>query len=86
MALAPGSAHPTLDYCDAASLMAAADAMEATGLIAAGYTAFHLDDCWTGTRNASGHLHANIEHFPNGIEEVVDYVHKKGEFCAARSN
>ncbi len=44
-ALAPGSEHPLIDFCDAASLMAAADALVRTGLVDAGYRAFHLDGC-----------------------------------------
>eukprot|EP01052_Picozoa_sp_SAG31_P051198 SAG31_NODE_12045_length_974_cov_1.456000_1_plen_179_part_01 len=78
VALGPGSAHPRLDFCDAASIMAAADAMVATGLVAAGYRAFHLDDCWQGSRNASGHLLPEADHFPDGMRPVVDYVKSRG--------
>ena len=77
VALGPGSGHPLLDYCDAASLMAAADAMVETGLVAAGYRTFHLDDCWAGSRNASGHLVPEVAHFPNGMEPVIRYINAR---------
>jgi|EP01046_Picozoa_sp_COSAG06_P050570 alpha-galactosidase len=78
VALGPGSSHPELDFCDAASIMAAADAMVQTGLVAAGYTAFHLDDCWAGSRNASGHLEPESGHFPGGMRPVIEYAKSKG--------
>ena len=78
VALGPGKAHPIFDYCDEASVKAAADAYEAVGLKAAGYTGFHLDDCWANVdRNASGFLLGEKDHFPNGMKPVVDYVHSK---------
>jgi hypothetical protein len=43
VALGPGEAHPIFDYCDEASVKAAADAFVAVGLKDAGYTGFHLD-------------------------------------------
>ena len=45
IALGPGAAHPVFDYCDAAGIMAAADAFVEVGLYDAGYRHFHLDDC-----------------------------------------
>ena len=79
VALGPGSAHPIFDYCDEASVKAAADAFVAVGLKDAGYTGFHLDDCWADPeRNASGYLQGERDHFPNGMKVVVDYVHSKG--------
>lgn len=38
---------------------------------------FHLDDCWAGGRNASGYLYPELDHFPNGMKPVIDYVHSK---------
>jgi len=79
VALGPGAEHPIFDYCDEASVKAAADAFVAVGLKDAGYTGFHLDDCWANVeRNSSGHLLAETDHFPNGMGPVVDYVHSKG--------
>jgi hypothetical protein len=40
IALGPGAAHPVFDYCDAAGIMAAADAFVEVGLYAAGYRHF----------------------------------------------
>ena len=45
IALGPGAGHPVFDYCDAAGIMAAADAFVEVGLYDAGYRHFHLDDC-----------------------------------------
>ncbi len=79
IALGPGAEHAIFDYCDEASVMAAADAFVEVGLYAAGYRHFHLDDCWAGTeRNATGYLMADPQRFPNGMAPVVAYVHSKG--------
>eukprot|EP00658_Telonema_sp_P-2_P058724 TRINITY_DN4726_c0_g1_i4.p1 TRINITY_DN4726_c0_g1~~TRINITY_DN4726_c0_g1_i4.p1 ORF type:complete len:401 (-),score=73.61 TRINITY_DN4726_c0_g1_i4:40-1242(-) len=79
VALGPGGQHPIFDYCDEASVKAAADAFVEVGLKDAGYTGFHLDDCWANVdRNSSGYLQGELDHFPNGIKTVVDYVHDKG--------
>jgi hypothetical protein len=79
VALGPDGQHPIFDYCDEASVKAAADAFEVVGLKGAGYTHFHLDDCWANLeRNSSGFLLAEPDHFPHGMEPVVDYVHDKG--------
>lgn len=46
----------------------------------------HLDDCWAGTvnktghnggRNATGYLEADKNLFPSGMKAVADYVHSK---------
>jgi len=79
VALGPDSAHPIFDFCDEDSVKAAADAFVAVGLKDAGYTGFHLDDCWANKdRNTSGYLVAELDHFPNGMKPVADYVHEKG--------
>ena len=57
VALGPEAEHPVFDYCDEASVKAAADAFVELGFKKAGYSAFHLDDCWADVeRNASGFL------------------------------
>jgi alpha-galactosidase len=33
---------------------------------------------WAGGRNESGYLYGELDHFPNGMKKVVDYVHSKG--------
>ena len=35
-------------------------------------------DCWAGGRNATGYLYPELDHFPNGLQPVIDYVHSKG--------
>jgi alpha-galactosidase len=46
----------------------------------------HLDDCWAGTvnktghnggRNVTGYLEADRKLFPGGMKATVDYVHSK---------
>eukprot|EP00041_Stephanoeca_diplocostata_P025697 m.678461 g.678461 ORF g.678461 m.678461 type:complete len:505 (-) comp22804_c2_seq15:2838-4352(-) len=78
VALGPGAEHPIFDFCDEAGVKAAADAFMESGLYEHGYRHFHLDDCWAGGRNASGYLYGELDHFPNGMKSVVDYVHSKG--------
>jgi len=79
VALGPGAEDPVFDYCDEFSIKAAADAFIEVGLFDAGYRHFHLDDCWAGTsRNATGYLIPEADHFPNGMKPVVDYVNSKG--------
>lgn len=76
VALGPGSDHPIFDYCDEFSVKSASDAFVALGFKDAGYTAFHLDDCWADkNRNESGFLQGELDHFPNGMKTVVDHVH-----------
>ena len=77
IALGPGASPPVFDYCDEFSVKASADAFIEVGLYAAGYRHFHLDDCWAGGRNATGYLYPELDHFPNGMKPVVDYVHSK---------
>lgn len=79
VALGPGAEDPVFDYCDEFSIKAAADAFIEVGLYDAGYRHFHLDDCWAGTsRNATGYLVPEADHFPNGMKPIVDYVNSKG--------
>ena len=36
------------------------------------------DDCWAATeRNATGYPYPEVDHFPNGMKQVIDYVHSK---------
>ena len=68
-AFGPGTEHPVRDYCDENSIKAAADAFIATGLYAAGYRHFHLDDCWsTIERVAGGPIQPDPNRFPNGMK------------------
>ena len=76
--LGPGSNHPIFDYCDEFSVTQASDAFVSLGFKDAGYTGFHLDDCWADkNRNESGYLQGELDHFPNGMKPVVDHVHNR---------
>ena len=55
-----------------------ADAMVSSGMKDAGYQYVVIDDCWQVTRDASGNIVADPEHFPSGIKALADYVHSKG--------
>ena len=58
---------------------AAADAMVASGMRAAGYTYVVVDDCWQAPgRDAEGRLQAHPQKFRSGIKALADYVHAKG--------
>ncbi|MHA7986176.1 glycoside hydrolase family 27 protein [Rathayibacter sp. CAU 1779] len=62
-----------------ADVRAAADAIVADGLRAAGYTFINVDDCWQDpTRDSSGRLRADPKRFPHGIAALAAYVHAKG--------
>ena len=55
-----------------------ADAMVATGMLAAGYTYLVIDDCWQVARDGEGRIVADPERFPGGMKALADYVHGKG--------
>ena len=79
VALGPDASHPIFDYCDEFSVKAASDAFVSLGFKEAGYTGFHLDDCWADVkRNGTGFLQGETDHFPNGMKPVVDHVHENG--------
>ena len=59
-------------------LKAAADALVASGMQAAGYKYIVIDDCWHGQRDAQGFIQADPVHFPSGIKALADYIHAKG--------
>lgn len=66
--------------CDISETLAkeTADALESTGLKAAGYTFLNLDDCWQVDRDADGGIVADPVRFANGMKALADYVHGKG--------
>jgi len=64
------------DKVDDAGVRAAADAMVASGMKAAGYTYVNIDDTWEGTRDANGNIQTNKK-FPD-MKALADYVHAKG--------
>jgi alpha-galactosidase len=55
-----------------------ADAMVSSGMKAVGYEYVNIDDCWQVSRDSSGTIVADPEHFPAGIKGLADYVHGKG--------
>ena len=54
----------------------AADALDKSGLRAAGYVYVEVDDGWQGVRDAEGVLHPN-DRFPD-MKALGDYLHSKG--------
>lgn len=65
-----------------------ADAMQSSGLAAAGYDYLLVDDGWEGTlkdcqgcapnRDQNGRLVVDPQKFPSGMNETAAYVHSKG--------
>ncbi|ELY99132.1 Alpha-galactosidase [Natrialba aegyptia DSM 13077] len=68
-------------YCDidAGLIKDTADAMVENGMKEVGYEYICIDDCWMASeRDVNGNLQPDPETFPNGIDAVADYVHKRG--------
>jgi alpha-galactosidase len=61
---------------DADKVLAAAEALERSGLAAHGYQYVVIDDAWEGTRDAAGVLRPN-EKFPD-MRALADAVHARG--------
>jgi alpha-galactosidase len=56
-----------------------ADAIEASGMKAAGYEYVVLDDAWLSKeRVADGNLQGDPQRFPSGMKALGDYLHGKG--------
>ncbi len=55
-----------------------ADAMVSSGMKDAGYQYVVIDDCWQVSRDKSGNIVADPQHFPSDIKALADYVHSKG--------
>jgi len=67
------------DICTEAEIHSVVDAIQASGLQAAGWNWISFDDCWEAdTRDANGNLMAEPTRFPNGMQPVVDYIHAAG--------
>ena len=52
-----------------------ADALVSEGYKDAGYEYVCLDDCWMAPRRENGHVVADSNRFPSGIQGLADYVH-----------
>ena len=61
---------------DAHKVLAAAAALERSGLAAHGYQYIVIDDTWEGTRDASGHIQPN-EKFPD-LRALAAAIHARG--------
>ncbi|OCH96617.1 glycoside hydrolase [Obba rivulosa] len=59
-------------------ILSAANAMIQNDLPKYGYNYVNMDDCWQGTRNASGAPQPDPTKFPNGIKAVADQIHAMG--------
>ncbi|CAL8470506.1 g10048 [Coccomyxa elongata] len=56
-----------------------AEILISSGLAAAGYTYFNLDDGWNQkTRGLEGPMEYNSTRFPSGIPALADWLHSKG--------
>ncbi|MCL2106548.1 MAG: alpha-galactosidase [Oscillospiraceae bacterium] len=56
-----------------------AEAMEKSGLAAAGYQYLNIDDCWqSAQRDPNGRLQADLVTFPSGIPALVRQVNARG--------
>lgn len=55
-----------------------ADAMEASGMISAGYRFIMIDDGWQGGRDNRNNIIPDSKKFPSGMKALADYVHAKG--------
>ena len=67
------------DQYDEKLIMETADTLLANGYVDAGYEYLILDDCWAKReRDADGNLVPDPGKFPNGIENLISYVHERG--------
>jgi alpha-galactosidase len=64
------------DKVDEQTVRETADALVSSGLAAAGYVFVNIDDCWEGTRDATGAIVPNAK-FPD-MKALANYVHKRG--------
>jgi len=55
-----------------------ADAVVKSGMKDAGYVYVNIDDCWQVSRDASGNIVVDLQHFPHGVKVVGDYIHSLG--------
>jgi alpha-N-acetylgalactosaminidase len=56
-----------------------ADAMQAEGLVGAGYDYIQIDDCWAAAeRDAAGAIVPDPIRFPSGMKALANYVAAKG--------
>ena len=66
------------DDIDEQMLREMADAMVASGMVAAGYDTLMIDDGWQGGRDRHNNIIADPHKFPSGIKALADYLHARG--------
>jgi hypothetical protein len=71
--------HGTFPAVDEELIWETVTALVSTGLAAAGYTHFNLDDAWSEPERENGKLVGNRERFPSGIKSLADFVHSQGD-------
>lgn len=60
-------------------ILETADALQKSGLLAAGYRYVNLDDCWQSSmRDENGKLQGDLTTFPSGIPSLVRRLNEKG--------
>ena len=62
------------------------DAFVKSGLVEAGYKYINLDDCWQKSRDENNMIVPDNVTFPNGIEPLVKYAHRKGLYFGLYSS
>jgi len=55
-----------------------ADTLVNGGFADLGYKYVNVDDCWAQGRDSNGKIYPDPKAFPDGMKNVVDYVHDKG--------
>lgn len=71
------------DKCNQEEIRIRADALVTQGLDKLGYKWVFLDDCWAAkTRDVNGELQPDPTQFPDGMKNLVDYVHERGLYLA----
>ncbi|KAF7970851.1 hypothetical protein HWV62_22740 [Athelia sp. TMB] len=79
----PAMGFNTWNYfaCDISSTLirGTASTMKTLGFLDAGYNFINIDDCWlTAERTASGTLQVDNTKFPEGMNNLTDYLHGLG--------
>lgn len=69
------------------TILAVAESMQKSGLVAAGYTHIIIESRWqTAKRDSEGHIQADPKRFPRGIKYLADELHHRGMKLGLSSN
>jgi alpha-galactosidase len=63
---------------DDAYVRGVADALDSSGLAAAGYTGVFSDDGWSSHRGADGRIIPDPARWPNGLNNITEFLHARG--------